>query len=177
MSATVRARMQEKYCSNWADRPAQIDDCDDASCRTFLCGRCRTRVFICSHCDRGHVYCFGGCARTARRQAQRDAGRRYQRSRDGRFAHAERSRRYRARRKIVTHHGSPRPPDDGLVGTDRTVAARGPQLMTGGSAATYCHRCGRRCSALVRQVLLRHRRRVPRPRHDRRGTDRRDHFP
>jgi hypothetical protein len=31
-----------------------------------LCQGCRAQVLICSRCDRGHVYCFEGCARSAR---------------------------------------------------------------------------------------------------------------
>jgi hypothetical protein len=46
------------------------------------------------------------CAARARRRTRRDAGRRYQTSRRGRLAHAERSRRYWVRCKNVTHHGS-----------------------------------------------------------------------
>jgi hypothetical protein len=40
-------------------------------------------------------------------ERQRAAGRRYQASRRGRVAHALRARSYRARRKNVTHQGSP----------------------------------------------------------------------
>jgi len=174
--------MQGKYYANSACRPGLIDDCnnaDPASARTFVCGLCHERVFICTHCDRGQIYCVGGCAQTARRVAQREAGRRYQRTRDGRFAHAERSRRYRDRQKIVTHQGSPPSASNGLVASDRTVAASGPYLSACVQEAFRCHWCGRLCSAFVRQGTLRHRRRVPRrhSRHDRRGPDRRDHLP
>jgi len=74
--------------------------------RFFLCGRCRAQVLICSHCDRGQIYCGERCAGAARRNSLRAAGRRYQASRRGRFAHAARARCYR-RRKNVTHQGSP----------------------------------------------------------------------
>ena len=96
---------------------AGIDDCASAEtpARFFLCARCRTQVVICCRCDRGQIYCAGDCAQEARRRSRREAGRRYQRSRDGRFAHAERNRRYRVRRKNVTHQGSPPPPPDGLL--------------------------------------------------------------
>lgn len=47
------------------------------------------------------------CADQARRTAVRAAGCRYQASRRGRHAHAERQRRYRAKPKKVTHQGSP----------------------------------------------------------------------
>lgn len=75
--------------------------------RLFLCGRCRTQVVLCSRCDRGNIYCSAVCAQTSRRQFQRDAGDRYQRSPRGRLAHAERSRRHRQHRQArVTHQGS-----------------------------------------------------------------------
>ena len=174
--------MQGKYHANSVCRPGLIENsgtADEASARTFVCGRCLGRAFICGHCDRGQTYCAGGCAQIARRVAQREAGRRYQRSRGGRFAHAERNRRYRARRKIVTHQGSPPPALDDLVEPDRTVAASEPRLPTCVEEAFRCHWCGRPCSAFVRQGALRRRRRVPRrqSRHDRRGPDRRDHQP
>lgn len=174
--------MPGKYHANSVCRPGLIEKCrtaEEDSARTFVCLRCHERVFICTHCDRGQIYCVGGCAQTARRVAQREAGRRYQRSRDGRFAHAERNKRYRARRKIVTHQGSPPTPSDGLVEPDRTVVASGPRLPTSVDEAFHCHWCGRPCSAFVRQRALRNRRRVPRgqSRHDRRGPDRRDHRP
>jgi hypothetical protein len=56
--------------------------------RLFLCARCQAQVFVCSHCDRGQIYCAQGCGQTARRDAQRAAGRRYQASRRGRVNHA-----------------------------------------------------------------------------------------
>ncbi|CAE6876637.1 hypothetical protein R69746_08817 [Paraburkholderia aspalathi] len=81
--------------------------------RLLVCARCRAQVLICGPCDRGNRYCRD-CTKEARRVSVREAGRRYQRSRRGRFAHAARSRRHRARRKIVTHHGSPAPPANDL---------------------------------------------------------------
>lgn len=156
--------MPEQYCANRVDRPGLIDDCgsaEEASCRTFLCARCRQRVIVCGHCDRGQIYCASGCGQTARLLAQREAGQRYQRSRNGRFAHAERNRRYRLRQKNVTHQGSPLPPPDGLVEPDPMVAANGPSSPARELPSWRCHWCGRRCSALVRQGSLR-RRRVPR---------------
>ena len=58
-----------------------------------------------------------------------NAGRRYQTSRRGRLAHAERSRRYRFRCKNVTHHGSPSlPPDDLLSSGSPAIASGAPAL-------------------------------------------------
>ena len=139
--------------------------------RFFLCGRCRAQVLICSHCDRGQVYCAEGCSQAARQESQRHAGRRYQQSRRGRLAHAERARRYRARRNKVTHQGSPPPPSDGLLAANsmgetprihRLQTTHRTTLLTRLPIVGRwrCHFCGRRCAEHVRCGFLR--RRVPR---------------
>jgi len=158
--------------------------------RFFLCGRCRAQVLICSHCDRGQIYCAAECSQAARRESQRHAGRRYQQGRRGRFAHAERARRYRQRRRQknnVTHQGSLPPLPDGLLMVGSTGEAprlkrlevtREPQTSARPSTFTAgrCHFCGRGCAEFVRSGFLR--RRAPRnvPPHDRRGSDY-DHLP
>jgi hypothetical protein len=118
-----------------------------ATARLFLCGRCRAQVLICSHCDRGQIDCGDGCARAARRNSLRAAGRRYQASRHGRFMHAARARRDR-RRKNVTHQGSPAVRSEGLL--PATPAASDHWRW-------HCHRCGRPCPPLVRRDFLRRR--------------------
>jgi hypothetical protein len=57
---------------------------DEVSCRSFLCGRCRSQVLVCRECDRGQIYCIGTCAQEARRDKQREARRRYQATPRGR---------------------------------------------------------------------------------------------
>ena len=98
----------------------------DQSARLFLCACCRIQVLVCRQCDRGQRYCAGACAATRRQVLQRGAGRRYQRSRAGRFKHAARTRRWRARQvtpaKIVTHQGSHDPPQDALLTATPTIA-------------------------------------------------------
>ncbi len=81
------------------------------SVRRFDCADCRRQVFICTACDRGQRYCAGDCARTVRRRSLREANGRYGRTPKGRLKSAERSRRYRDRKKLrdrknVTDHGS-----------------------------------------------------------------------
>ena len=129
------------------------------SARLFPCARCRRQVVICSHCDRGNRYCGKRCAQTARRQSQREAARRYQKTRRGRFAHAARQRGYRQRRRAkVTHQGSlPLPPDDRLSITSRTSERPGAAALTDPGGDSRCHLCERRCSPFVRQGFL-HRR-------------------
>jgi hypothetical protein len=43
------------------------DHADAMPVRLFLCQSCRVQVLICSHCDRGHIYCAEACARKARK--------------------------------------------------------------------------------------------------------------
>lgn len=147
----------------------------DANGRFFLCALCREQVLICSRCDRGQIYCAAGCRFEARRSRRRDAARRYQSSRPGRFKHAARSRRYRARHKIVTHHGSPAPPPDACVpevmateqddtpvraGTAAMEAASPSLRRPGATFGRCCHWCGQGCSPLVRRDHLRRRQTV-----------------
>jgi hypothetical protein len=128
----------------------------------FLCASCRVQVVLCRRCDRGQIYCGRACAAAARRAAQRAAGRRYQQSRPGRFAHAARARRYRARSKIVTHQGSAT-----LVGGDLLPAKAVVPVSkiyvepADASASAICTRCSARCAAAVRLGFVRHQRRAP----------------
>jgi hypothetical protein len=126
--------------------------------RLYLCARCQRQTLVCSHCDRGQRYCCRTCSATARWLSLRDAGRRYQNTRRGRLAHAERQRRYRTRMKKVTHHCSPPSPVDDLVVSDPMVTNERPS--TGEQASPVlrerqCLWCGRRCPELVRQDFLR----------------------
>jgi hypothetical protein len=169
--------MQGQYPGNHAVRPRgawRSAHHDALSARLFLCAGCRIQSVICSCCDRGQIYCAGDCAARARHRAQRAAGQRYQTSRRGRLAHADRTRRYRARCKNVTHHGSPEPlPDDLLppgspaIASDAAIPEERPRHAT-----SHCHWCGRRCPEFVRREFLR--RRLDRRglvRHDRTGPD------
>ncbi len=87
--------------------------------RFFLCACCCMQVLVCSHCDRGQIYCIDQCAAATRQALQREAGRRYQQSRAGRFKHAARMRRWRERRTAlaqkVTHQGSQDAPSDAVL--------------------------------------------------------------
>ena len=175
--------MQGQYRTQGGVRPRHAPahaggDCHERAAgtpaRLFLCLRCRVQVLICSHCDRGHMYCAAGCAREARRRSQREAGRRYQTSRRGRVNHAVRARRYRVRKNNVTHHGSPPDRTDDLLSEDPAVAVT-EQSPTDKSRRPrwHCDRCGRRCPELVRRDFLQ---RCRGPWNNRRGP-RRDHSP
>ena len=167
--------MQADYPTDGGVRPRLV--CDRAQAepglgRLFLCASCRAQVIVCSCCDRGQVYCAGSCAAQARRQTLLDAGARFQASPSGRRAHAARMGRYRGRREIVTHHGSPPPGTDDLVTPDATTAVPDAAFPADGPRppVPHCHWCGRRCLAQLRQGFLRRRRRYrDRVGHDRTG--------
>lgn len=130
--------------------------------RMFLCARCRVQAVLCRHCDRGQIYCGRPCAVAARCASQKAAGQRYQSSRPGRFAHAARARRYRARCKIVTHQGSVAPACGDLLLAKAVVPVS--QIVAvepaNASASASCACCGARCAAAVRIGFVRHHRRA-----------------
>ena len=78
-----------------------------SSFRLYNCQRCGVQTGVCPDCDHGQIYCAGQCARIRRRECLRRAGARYQRTRRGASCHAARQRAWRARRRAVTHQGSP----------------------------------------------------------------------
>ena len=134
----------------------------ELTCRLFLCARCRKQVLICSRCDRGQIYCADGCAKIARRQSVREAGRRYQQSRQGRFKQAERLRRFRRRKQNVTHQGSKLASENDLLNSN-SAKVETPVVLhreTRHANTLQCHFCGASCSEFVRNSFL-HRRRVP----------------
>ena len=77
-------------------------------CRAPGCG---LLFLICSHCDRGQVYCGSSCRGTARRLQCRAANLRHQQSEEGRLDHRDRQRAYRGRLAAarVTDQGSQAP--------------------------------------------------------------------
>ena len=81
--------------------------------RQARCPRCHTVFAICSHCDRGQVYCGESCSRPARRDSLRRARRRHRRSPEGRLDHRDRERDRRRRRRLecarVGDHPSAQP--------------------------------------------------------------------
>lgn len=136
------------------------------STRRYFCAGCRKEVFICTSCDRGQQYCASGCARAARCQSREEAKRRYESSHRGRLKHAERSQRYRDRRKRVTDHGS-------LFAAEHDVLSASAANVVVPSLANepatpaaeqisderrmQCHFCHCWCSSWVRHAPLRRR--------------------
>jgi len=123
---------------------------DEVSCRMFLCARCRSQVFVCRRCDRGHIYCIGTCAQEARRRRQREARRRYQATPRGRVMHADRNRRYRARRQRVTDHSLATSP-----GLQVDAPLSEPMSSRRSPGYRLCHHCGRSALAFLRLSALR----------------------
>lgn len=131
------------------------------------------QVLLCSRCDRGQRYCGRHCSGAARLESRRAAGRRYQRSRAGRTAHAARSRRWRQRRRerelasgeaavldggvinFVTHQGSPTPAADAPLPAAAERAAAVTGVLTS-PLAVRCRRCAASLPPWVRQGFLRH---------------------
>ena len=119
--------------------------------RLYNCARCHCQVTICSYCDRGNLYCDKRCALIAREESLRAAGKRYQRTRRGRFKHAERQRHYRSRREKVTHQGSLELPTNDPL-TTRSEAPLSLAIIE--DEGIRCHFCGRLCSAFLRLEYL-----------------------
>ena len=66
--------MPGHYSTRCRRRPCRgLAEAAEGPARLFLCARCQAQVLVCSCCDRGQIYCASGCAREARRQAQRAA--------------------------------------------------------------------------------------------------------
>jgi hypothetical protein len=128
--------------------------------RMFNCARCACQVVICSHCDRGQIYCALDCAHAARKESLCQSGQRYQASRHGQLKHAARQARYRERQQQkVTHQGSdPGPRHDSLVQQLklllREVVPNTIRPETTTTARLICHFCHQPCLPFLRWVFL-----------------------
>lgn len=128
--------------------------------RLFNCARCTRQVKICSHCDRGQVYCAGNCPLQARKESLNRAGQRYQTSQQGGLNHAARQARYRARQQQkVTHQGSAGKADHGSLMQQLKrlldgIESRATQLIKVIDVTQTCDFCGQPCSPYVRWVFL-----------------------
>ncbi len=122
--------------------------------RVFNCARCHVQVVICSHCDRGNIYCGSNCSRQALAINHRTANQIYQKTLKGRQKHAERQRRYRQRQKEkqqkVTDGGSHDLPTNDLL----LIEPEESQRRVIGSI--YCHFCGNAVSTFLRTGFLRY---------------------
>lgn len=119
--------------------------------RLYNCARCHCQVLICSHCDRGNIYCGKQCSGIARRTSLKRSGKRYQQTYQGRLKHAARQRRYRSKHKKVTHQGSTEPPSNDPLVTRSEVLK---PVVTIENDGIHCHFCGRLCSPFLRLDYL-----------------------
>jgi anti-sigma factor RsiW len=162
------------------------------SARLFLCARCRDQVLLCSHCDRGQVYCSRACSFARRGELRRETAQRYQSSQAGRLKHAARSACWRKRRRSlrqtcagadidkVTHQGCPPALADAslhacdmptsacefaaLTETAQDAAVAMPGALS--FAAPVCRRCAHSLLPRVRLSWLRRNSGRPRSHHD-----------
>lgn len=131
--------------------------------RFFVCPRCQAQVAICSHCDRGQLYCEQSCSQAARQESVRCAGQRYQASARGRRKHAARQARYRQRQQAnsqkVTHQGTQGPELEPRIVAKTYSRSHGGRTRIAASLEwVECSFCGSRCRPFARRRWL-HRRR------------------
>lgn len=123
--------------------------------RLYYCALCHAQSIICSHCDRGQIYCSDTCSREARLKSCREAEKRYQHTPWGKYKHAARQKRYRERfRQKVTDQGSVTPIADGLLGSvkNKTVEVDVEQE----TGVTRCCFCKKSVSSWLRSGFLRY---------------------
>lgn len=125
--------------------------------RLYHCARCRDQVIVCSHCDRGQIYCAGHCAQIARRESRQRAAQRYRQTVRGKLKQALRQRRYRQlkrQQQKVTHHCSaPKPPCDLLPPAIKKIRRAGALAK---DQEISCHFCGQSGWIFIRNGFLRH---------------------
>ena len=129
------------------------------SARIYNCVRCHCQVIICSHCDRGNIYCSGHCATQSRLEKQQDANSRYQSTVKGRCRHATRQQHYRQRQKQkVTYQGSVDLSSYDLLldepEREKTVIKVMISPLSPDNSTHYCHFCGCLCTQQLRWVFL-----------------------
>jgi len=155
--------------------PAAVTMGQELRGRLFTCACCLAEVLVCVECDHRRRYCGPQCSQRARRQAQREAGRRYQATRAGRFTHAWRGRRYRRRKREelaqVRQQALPAVADIRAATTTATTANRDASVACPRSDADgvlavelevpsvracqppqrFCHWCERQCHCVLKR--------------------------
>jgi len=139
--------------------PAAQSTTEVDGARLLNCARCGVPVWVCRSCDRGQRYCSRQCSEQSRHESVREAGRRYQCGRVGRFAHARRAKVYRqrVRQKIVTHQGSQQRAADAVLGADPEAQSIVEQTTACLPVLPWrCHWCARPCRRVVARGLPPH---------------------
>ncbi len=83
--------------------------------RFYMCLLCHYQVHLCSHCDRGNLYCSKKCSNSVRKRNLKLSSKRYQKTFKGKLNNAKRQATHRLKKrsqiksitKKVTHQGSP----------------------------------------------------------------------
>ena len=63
------------------------------SARLYQCVRCHRQVLICSHCDRGNIYCAGDCSELSRKEKLKEAQKRYEKTDKAKKAKAKKNKK------------------------------------------------------------------------------------
>jgi len=126
------------------------------SARLYNCARCARQVIICSHCDRGNIYCAGDCSALSRPEKLKEAQRRYEKTDKAKRAKAKRQQQYRQRKKNkATHQGSTKLLlyDLLLIELEKLKTAI-KQCHFTNCIRQCCHFCGSQCHDFLRLFFL-----------------------
>ena len=124
---------------------------DAPTARFYLCAACQSHVHICSHCDRGNIYCRD-CAPVIRQKRVRMAHKKYRDSPRGRQKNAADQARYRARQRLLP---SQLVRDQGSTPTPSCCSL--PELSVPCvQEVVVCHFCRQPASIWLRRHFLRH---------------------
>lgn len=131
--------------------------------RYYHCVRCHCQVIICRDCDRGNIYCGPQCAQPARLESRRRASKKYQRTREGRMANAQRQQRYRQRKQQkVTYQGSlASNANVSLSAATKTRFNATRHVLAEEKTVIHCHFCHGECDLFLRSGFIRRRTRYP----------------
>lgn len=126
------------------------------SARLYQCARCQDQVLICSHCDRGNIYCAGDCSDLSRKEKLKEAQKRYEKTDKAKKAKAKRQQRYRqCKKRKATHQGSKITPlyDLLLIELERLKKQLKKCHFTN-CIHHCCHFCGAQCQEFIRLFFL-----------------------
>jgi DNA-directed RNA polymerase subunit RPC12/RpoP len=122
--------------------------------RLYLCLECRSQVFICSRCDRGHIQCRPcGSSRARRLLTFRNASRLYQSSPRGRLHHRNRQRRHMAKKRAMTQQTSQPISENAQLSPSKdkaeTVGSGSDNYSVAKPGYYRCHYCRRAISRVL----------------------------
>jgi hypothetical protein len=125
------------------------------SSRLFYCASCSQQVVICSHCDRGNIYCGLKCTTAARQKYCKASNKRYQQTKQGRFNNALRQSRFRIRQaNKVTDHSSQDIPKSALLCAAKNNAIK--NVINHDLGCIQCCFCNKSSSNWLRHDFLRY---------------------